>query len=293
MPYFGSAVLGAQALMALGATDSTTEILGGIASGATIAALCWADAAGRWRTEGSDVVASADSQTLTGQSTLVVDGPRADILLVLAHSSDETIKLFAADPLAVGVTIDEHAAVDVTLSLATVKFDAARARLLGTLSPADLQSLLNIATTATTALQVGVAQRGLDMTVAYSKTREQFGRPIGSFQALKHRMADVHVMVEAARSVSLAAAHRVSTRGEDTSHWAATAKSWCTDAANLSAAETIQIHGGIAITWEHDAHVVFKLAHSLAHMFGGAREHQKNLAASLAIADEMEPPIRE
>jgi alkylation response protein AidB-like acyl-CoA dehydrogenase len=138
--------------------------------------------------------------------------------------------------------------------------------------------LVHVAWALTSALQVGAAQRGLDMTVAYSKERVQFGRPIGSFQALKHRMADMLVLVEASRSASwgatAAAAAYVQEPTEQSAailaRRAAVARSYCSDALDQVASETVQLHGGIAITWEHDAHLVFKRAHALNHLWAPA-----------------------
>jgi alkylation response protein AidB-like acyl-CoA dehydrogenase len=131
-----------------------------------------------------------------------------------------------------------------------------------------------VASAAVAATQVGVAQRGLDMTVGYTKEREQFGRPIGSFQALKHRMAEMLVQVETARSASLAASVAVAERSADLARRTSVAKAWCSDALRHVAAETIQLHGGIAITWEHDAHLVLKRAHALGELFGPAHRHR-------------------
>lgn len=136
---------------------------------------------------------------------------------------------------------------------------------------ADLSA---IAAALISALQVGVMQRGLDMTVAYSKERVQFGRQIGSFQAPKHRMADMLVLVEAARSASWAASYAAATyvKSPDDStrshllREAAVARRWCNESSQKIASETIQLHGGIAITWEHDAHLVFKSVHALTHL---------------------------
>jgi alkylation response protein AidB-like acyl-CoA dehydrogenase len=124
------------------------------------------------------------------------------------------------------------------------------------------------------ALTAGLAARALDMTVAYSKERVQFGRPIGSFQALKHRMADLLVLVEMSRSASWAASYAVSTHASNAARLAHVAKSYCSDALNKIAAETVQLHGGIAITWEHDAQLVFKRAHALSQLFGQPHQHR-------------------
>lgn len=138
----------------------------------------------------------------------------------------------------------------------------------------QVQVLTAIARSLIAGLQVGIAQRGLDMTVAYAKQRHQFGRPIGSFQAIKHRLADCLVLVESARSAAWSAAQvaaDVLDGGVPQSALvrpAAVASSYCSEALSAVAAETIQLHGGIAITWEHDAHVIFKAAHSLGQLAG-------------------------
>lgn len=165
--------------------------------------------------------------------------------------------------------------VDQTLRLAAVEAPAA-----------PDGPLRDIASALATALQVGAAQRALDMTVAYTKDREQFGRPIGSFQALKHRMADMLVLVETSRSASWAATAAAATHLEEPSDTsaatlaerAAVAQSWCSDALDTIASETVQLHGGIAITWEHDAQLVFKRAHALSQLFGQAHRHRARLA---------------
>jgi alkylation response protein AidB-like acyl-CoA dehydrogenase len=137
---------------------------------------------------------------------------------------------------------------------------------------ADLVGAVGVA-----ALSAGLAARALDMTVAYSKERVQFGRPIGSFQALKHRMADLLVLVEMSRSASWAASYALSTDAPNAPELAHVAKAYCSDALNRVAAETVQLHGGIAITWEHDAQLVFKRAHALAQLFGTPPEHRARL----------------
>lgn len=128
------------------------------------------------------------------------------------------------------------------------------------------------------ALQVGTMQRALDDTVAYSKEREQFGRPIGSFQALKHRMADMLVLLEMSRSAHLHAVDGLVSGTDDFRVRAAVAAAYCSEALSKIAGDMVQLHGGIAITWEHDAHLVFKRAHALSQMFGQVHEHRARLA---------------
>ncbi len=160
---------------------------------------------------------------------------------------DQTIRLGAVDPTG-GTRIGDGAAVRT------------RAELVGAVGVA--------------ALSTGLAARALEMTVAYSKERVQFGRPIGSFQALKHRMADLLVLVEMSRSASWAASYALSTGVSNAVELAHVAKSYCSDALTRIAAETVQLHGGIAITWEHDAQLVFKRAHALAQLCGAPHTHR-------------------
>ena len=141
-----------------------------------------------------------------------------------------------------------------------------------------LPTLRDVACAALSALQVGAAQRCLDLTVAYSHEREQFGRPIGSFQALKHRMADMLVDVETSRSASWAAAWSASTRDQHLPERAALAKAWCSEALLRVAGETVQLHGGVAITWDHDAQLYLKRAHALSQLLGAPHHHRHRLA---------------
>jgi alkylation response protein AidB-like acyl-CoA dehydrogenase len=157
-------------------------------------------------------------------------------------------------------------------------------RLARTDEPADLPAdVRDVAVALVSALQVGALQRALDMTVAYSKERVQFGRTLGSFQALKHRMADMLVLVEASRSASWGATAAAAAYLEDPTadnaatltRRAAVAASYCSDALDHVAAEMVQLHGGIAITWEHDAQLVFKRAHALSQLTGPAHRHRQ------------------
>ena len=205
---------------------------------------------------------------------LVLDGAAAAIVLELAGGELRLLD----DPAA-----RDRPALDPTLRLAEV---TGTGRTIGEVT--DLQPLRDVATALVTALQLGCGRRGLDMTVSYAQEREQFGRPIGSFQALKHRMADLLVLLEMTRSASWAATGAASSYlREPTAERAATlharasvAKAYCSDALDKIAGETVQLHGGIAITWEHDAHLVLKRAHALGRMFGQAHEHRAQVLDS-------------
>ena len=202
---------------------------------------------------------------------LVLDGAAASIVLALDGGGLQLVGNPTATP---------RPALDPTMRLAEVDGDG---EVIG--SAEDDRPLRDLSTALVTSLQLGCARRALGMTVAYSLERVQFGRPIGSFQALKHRMADLLVLLEMMRSASWAASRAASAYllepGADraaTLHERATvAKAYCSDALDRIAGETIQLHGGIAITWEHDAHLVFKRAHALSQLFGRAHEHRAAL----------------
>ncbi|BDH59385.1 acyl-CoA dehydrogenase family protein [Tsukamurella sp. PLM1] len=162
--------------------------------------------------------------------------------------------------------------MDPTRRFAEVTVDRAAARSLPG-GEAELAHALDVACAVLAAEQVGAAARALAITVDYAKSRVQFGRAIGSFQALKHRMADMYVLVESARSAAYAAGDALDRGDGDARVAVATAKTYCSQAFSTVAAEMIQLHGGIGITWEHDAHLYFKRAHSSSQLFGDPAQH--------------------
>ncbi|MGW4063013.1 acyl-CoA dehydrogenase family protein [Amycolatopsis sp. NPDC004747] len=256
-PMLGSAVLCGGALLRTGNDEACERLLPGIAAGTTLAALAWSDVDG----PGPPALRSS-AGALEGRAHYVLDGDLADVLLAVART-DDGVGLFEV-PLE-GVRRSRVTSLDPGRRLAVVECAATPARRLDTGGFAEqLPRLRDTAAVAVAAEQTGAAVRALELTVEYTKQRRQFGRPIGSFQALKHRMADVHVHVEAARSALYAALVDGDAEAVET------AELVCGEAFTHAAAEMIQLHGGIAITWEHDAHLYFKRAHGTALLFGGA-----------------------
>jgi alkylation response protein AidB-like acyl-CoA dehydrogenase len=196
----------------------------------------------------------------------VLDGGRATVLLAVTRDG-----LVEVDPESAKRTWAES--MDQTVRLAHVDLAGARTTSAGDGAAAGARARL-VGAAGCAALQAGLAARALEMTVDYSKQRVQFGRAIGSFQALKHRMADMLVLLEMSRSASWAASYAVSSGADNAERLTHVAKSYCSDALDRIAGETVQLHGGIAITWEHDAHLVFKRAHALGQLFGQAHEHR-------------------
>jgi len=266
-----TSVLAAEALLASGDEAAAPRLLPRIAAG-EVATLAW-DAvtkATSTRAPSDAPPTTSDGSTVSGTVDDVLFGDQAAVLLVVAQTP-EGPALFEVGPSLASAR--PTPALDPTLRLASLAFDETPATRIAGDATAALRRVHLAGSAAVTCLQVGCAQRALEMTVAYALDREQFGRPIGSFQALKHRMADMLVQVETSRSVARAAAYAVATAAGDADTLTAAAASYCTDALDHVASETIQLHGGIAITWEHDAHLVFKRAHSLHHLFG--RPHER------------------
>jgi hypothetical protein len=274
-PMLGSAVLAAQALLGSGDEAACERLLRGIADGSATAALAWTTLAGRWST--GEVGYRASEAQLDGVAHYVLDGDTADVLLV-ATQGPAGVGLFEVDPGQDGVNRTASVAMDSTRALAAVRLTGALGRRVGGDATGALERARDLACLALAAEQAGAARRALELTVAYALTRVQFGRVIGSFQALQHRLADLHVLVESAVSLSRAAA---ADEGPGLGVRAAAAKVYCCEAAMRTAAEMIQLHGAIGITWEHPAHRYLKRAHGALHLFGGSAQHTAAIAASL------------
>ncbi|MEV6203729.1 acyl-CoA dehydrogenase family protein [Streptomyces sp. NPDC051771] len=288
VPYLGSAVLATQALLASESGPERAALLPALVAGATTAALAWAEA-GSWDPEAiraEAVPGPGGGWLLTGVKEHVLDGARADTLLVAARTP-AGVSLFAVPGEGPGVVREATVPMDATRAQARVVLRGAEGGLVGADGDGGrvLRRVLDLGCAALAAEQVGAAARCLELTVAYAGERVQFGRPIGSFQAVKHRLADAYVRVESARSAALGAAFAAAAgaRGPELARLAATAKSVCSEAFSEVAGEMIQLHGGIGITWEHDAHRYFKRAHGSSRLFGPPHWHRARLAATLGL----------
>lgn len=286
VPCLGSAVLAVQALLASGDETACARLLPRLAEGRAVGALAWAEQ-GSWdpsaiRAEASP--GSGGTWRITGVKEYVLDGAEADVLLVAARTG-AGVSLFQVAEDGAGVRREAVVTMDLTRSQARLFLDGAEGRLIGPEGEGDrvLRHVLDLACTALAAEQVGAAERCLEITVAHAGDRIQFGRPIGSFQAVKHRLADAYVLVESARSAALGAAFAAAEGSPELTRCASVAKSVCSEAFSAVAGEMIQLHGGIGITWEHDAHRYFKRAHGSARLFGPPAWHRGRLAAGLGL----------
>jgi acyl-CoA dehydrogenase len=319
-PLLSTAALAVPLLLACADHAALSRYGPAIASGQLTATVALAEDAGRWSTDGMTTGARRDGAgwVIDGAKNYVVDGATAGLILVVAATAAGPA-VFAVDAGAPGLHRDEMVTLDQTRKQARLRFSRTPAAPVGPVGPVGTvgpvgpvepagpagspgpADLISRATDVSRALlaaeQTGGAQRCLDMTVQYAKTRIQFGRPIGSFQAVKQRLAEMLIAVESARSAAYAAAQSAAqslaqsqaqpaaqpgaSGADDLWRVARIAAITCTEAYNWVSAQTIQLHGGIGFTWEHDAHLYFKRARSSAQLLGTPGDHVAALARQL------------
>ena len=275
-PYFSTVALAANALLAVADDEARRDYLPGIASGETIATLALAEDSGRWEPE-AVALAAADGE-LRGHKMYVIDGHVASLILVAARSGDG-VELFAVDGDAPGLARTQLMTMDQTRKQARLEFDGTPARRLGPFDPA----ILDRAAVALAAEQAGGAARCLELATEYANDRIQFGRPIGSFQAIKHKLTDLLMEAESARSAAYYAGWAATEAPDELPLAAPLAQAYASEAFFHAAAENIQVHGGIGVTWEHPAHLYFKRAKTSQLLLGDAAYHRELLAKRLGI----------
>jgi alkylation response protein AidB-like acyl-CoA dehydrogenase len=293
-PFFSTVCLAANALMVAGSRQQKRDHLPGIAAGETVATLAYTEPNGRWDASGIQALARRDGAdyVLSGLKSFVPDGHLADLLIVAARAPESAgqrgISLFLLPRDARGLHVRKLETLDTTRRQAEVLLDGVRVPAAARLGDegagwAALELTLDLAAVALAAEQVGGAERCLDMAVDYAKVRVQFGRPIGTFQAVKHKCADMLLQVEAARSAAYWAAWVAQHEVAELAVAAPLAKATCSEAFYRCAAENIQVHGGIGFTWEHDAHLYFKRAKSSELCLGAPAFHRERLARRIGL----------
>ncbi len=299
-PYFATVCQAVPALQLAGTEEASAPWLDRIL-GSETAALAWIGQ----EQPGCDAVTATfelieGGYRLSGDYRLVVDGHSADILVLVARQPGTTgpcgVSLFVVDACVEGIERQWTPTLDQTRHLGRIQVDSLLLPLDACLgecgqSGAVLEQVLQLATVALAAEQMGAAQQVQDLAVKYTKEREQFGRPIASFQAIKHKAADMMLRTEVARSACYYAAcvadeawHVGAQSGELASELpesAAIAKSYCSEACFRNAGEALQMHGGVGFTWEYDVHLYFKRAKASELMLGTASEHRETLASLL------------
>ncbi|NKQ58059.1 acyl-CoA/acyl-ACP dehydrogenase [Amycolatopsis sp. K13G38] len=286
VPYFSSVVLAATLLLASGDEAAKRQYLPGIADGSLLATVALAESSDRWDERGVTLAATASGAgwRLSGEKRYVLDGHIADVVFVAARTP-AGVSLFGVDRGAAGLSTELMSTMDKTRKQARVRFSDTPARLVG----ADgegwpvVSRTLDVAAVGLAAEQAGGAARVLEMSVDYAKVRVQFGRVIGSYQAIKHKCADMLLEVESARSAAYHGAAAVAGASAELPVVASLAKAYCSEAFTHAASENIHIHGGVGFTWEHPAHLYFKRARTSHALFGGPTYHRELLARRLGI----------
>jgi alkylation response protein AidB-like acyl-CoA dehydrogenase len=288
-PFFGSAVLAVDTLLALDDEAARAELLPGLVAGERIGAVAVAEAGGVWDRGGGSTTASEwnGHWELAGDKTFVLAGDVADVLLVYARTPDGPawfVVLDSPDSPAAGLRRTTLRSLDPTRRLASLSFAGTPARRLGTADPAGAVDLVaDLAAVALAAEQVGGLERAMELTVDYAKVRVQFGRPIGSYQAVKHGCADMYSAAEHAVSVLRYAAWTADHERAELPLAAALAQTYIGPAYFEVATGMVQYHGGIGYTWEHDAHLYYKRAKSSQLLFGSPSYQRQRFADRLGI----------
>lgn len=273
-PYFSTVFLAGAVIDAAGSHEQKLKYLQPLAEGTQRATLALLEASASW--DPNDVQMEFNG-TLSGEKLFVNDAASADFLVVAARVQSE-LALYIVDAKA--VTITPMNGMDLTRRICAVHFDKAPAELLarGDVAEKALQFALLTATVALSAELTGTMQRAMELAVEYAKTRKQFGKAIGSYQAVQHQCADMYLLTESSRSASMYAAWALETNAPDAAKAASVAKMYASDAARQITANAIQIHGGNGFTWENDCHLCFRRAKAAETMLGDPAYHRENIA---------------
>ena len=290
-PYFSTTVLAATAIMNAGSKAQQEALLPPIALGETVATLAFTEPNGRWDVSGIETTAQADGAgfRLDGVKSFVLDGHTADLIVVAARapgtSVEDGLSLFTTSGQAPGLTRRALKALDPTRKLARLEFNATPATLLGEWGggAASLAKTLTQAAACLASEMVGGAERLRVSALDYANLRMQFGRPIASFQSMKHKQADMLVDVELAKSAAYAAASAAAEDDPELASIASLAKACAADAYLQTAIHTIQIHGGIGFTWDNDTHLWFKRAKSSEVFLGDPAWHRERMLQAMGV----------
>ncbi len=288
VPFLSSACLATAAILEAGTPEQHAALLPAMARGASTATLAWLEASGDPSPDAIEATAHADPDggfVLRGTKRFVLDGHSADLLLVAVRAEGGAVALHAVPAATPGVRRARLPTMDGTRAQAEIILEDVRVPASSRLGGGGWHPIARAIAKARVALaaeQVGGAQACLDFSVAYAKVRQQFGRPIGSFQAIQHTLADMFVQVETARSIAYHAAWEAE-HAPDIEVTSAATAAYCADAFLACAADAIQVHGGIGFTWEHDAQLYFKRARAGRTLLGSTTAHRDTVARSLGL----------
>jgi alkylation response protein AidB-like acyl-CoA dehydrogenase len=268
-PFFSSVVLAGAVLNAVASSGQKKKYLAPICRGEARATVAMLEASASW--DPADAQVSVAGGKLTGEKLFVLDAAGADSIIVVAHNG-----VFITAAKAAGISIKPMPGMDLTRKLYAVEFKNTPAEKLG--ETTALAKALDIATAALAAEMTGGMQRTLDITVEYAKTRKQFGKPIGMFQAVQHQCADMYLETESSRSAACYAGWALEENGPDAAIAVSVAKMYASDACRTVGNRGIQVHGGMGFTWENDLHLYYRRAKASETMLGDASFHRERIA---------------
>jgi alkylation response protein AidB-like acyl-CoA dehydrogenase len=268
-PFFSTVALAGSVIDACASPEQKKKYLGSIAAGQSRSTVALVESAGSWDAEGLKI--SASGNKLTGTKLFVTDAAAADFIVVVARDG-----VFVVDAKAPGLHIEPMKGMDLARKIYSVEFKNTLAEILG--NAGALAGALNVATAALCAEMTGGMQRALELTVAYAKTRKQFGKPIGIFQAVQHLCADMYLETESSRSATYYAAWALEENTPDAAVSVSVAKMYASDAARNVGNRGIQVHGGMGFTWENDIHLYYRRAKASETMLGDATFHRERIA---------------
>ncbi|HEY1939801.1 MAG TPA: acyl-CoA dehydrogenase family protein [Candidatus Angelobacter sp.] len=271
-PFFSTVALAGAVIDACASPEQKKSYLGRIAAGQARSTVAFVEAAGSWDSASLQITSAGNK--LTGTKLFVTDAAIADFMIVAARDG-----IFAVDAKAAGLRIEPMKGMDLARKIYSVEFRNTPAERLGNSS--GLANALNIATAALCAEMVGGMQRALELTVAYAKTRKQFGKPIGIFQAVQHLCADMYLETESSRSATYYAAWALEENTPDAATSVSVAKMYASDAARNVGNRGIQVHGGMGFTWENDLHLYYRRAKASETMLGDATFHRERIAQTV------------
>ena len=271
-PFFSTVVLAGSVLDAVASPAHKQKYLAPICRGEARATVAILEASASWNLR--DMQLTAANGKLTGEKYFVSDAAVADFILVVARNG-----VFIVDSKAPGLKISPMTAMDLTRKLYVVEFNDTPAEEIG--ATTNLERAFDVATAALSAELVGGMQRTLDITVEYAKTRKQFGKPIGTFQAVQHQCADMYLETESSRSAVYYAGWALEENSPDASTAVSIAKMYASDAARTVGNRGIQIHGGMGFTWENDVHLYYRRAKGSETAFGDATFHRERIATKV------------
>jgi len=280
-PYLATVLMAGSLIDGVAGDEQKRRYLAPICRGESRATVAQLEASASWDPAAVQLEAarSAGGVRLRGRKLFVQDAGAADLLICAARADGE-LTLAAVEKGAPGLSMDPMPTMDLTRRLHAVDFDGVDAAVLaaGSRAQAALDHMLDVSAAALTAEMVGGMQRVLDVTVEYAKTRKQFGRPIGQYQAVQHMCADMLLMVESARSAAYYAAYAIQENLPEARLAVSIAKTYASDACREVGNRGIQVHGGMGFTWENDLHLYYRRAKACEILFGDANYHRERIA---------------